>query len=152
MRKAKSPLAIMAVIIVILLAVGAGARYSLRETSTDESPVPTSQNQVSSRFVEYTKESYEIVKDDRHVLFFFANWCPTCRPADAELEARSSEIPENLKVIRVNYNDTETDADEQALANEYGITYQHTFILLENGQEVKRWNGGAIDELLSRVN
>ncbi len=55
-------------------------------------------------------------------------------------------------IVRVNYNDTETDANEEALADEHGITYQHTFVLIENGQQVKKWNGGGLAKLLSEIN
>ena len=100
----------------------------------------------------YDKAGYESIKNQKYVLYFYANWCPTCRPVDAELQSRSSEIPEDIVVVRVNYNDSDTDTDEEALAKEHNITYQHTFVILENGEEVTRWNGGGLAELISRVN
>jgi hypothetical protein len=57
-----------------------------------------------------------------------------------------------VTIIRVNYNDSDTDPAEEALADEYGVTYQHTFVQIdENGNEVAKWNGGEIEELLERI-
>ncbi len=88
----------------------------------------------------------------RRVLFFYANWCPTCKPADKSFSDNLSEIPADVTLIRVNYNDNETDRAEKELAKKYGITYQHTFVQIDaQGNEVSKWNGGKIDELLSNV-
>ena len=105
-----------------------------------------------SRYVKYASNTLESTSDTRRVLYFYANWCPTCRPADADFSANESRIPSDVTVIRVNYNDTDTDAEEEALAREYGITYQHTFVQIdENGEQVAKWNGGDTDELLLNI-
>ena len=104
-----------------------------------------------AKYVQYSEDGYETIADQRHVLYFYANWCPTCRPADAEFQREMSSIPDGLTVVRVNYEDDDTDAAEEALANQHNITYQHTFLLIENGEVITRWNGGSIDELLSQV-
>lgn len=89
-------------------------------------------------------------KDTKRVLFFYANWCPTCRPVNIELEENEAKIPEGVSVIRVNYNDTDTDQVEKDLAKQYGVTYQHTFVLIdENDHELKQWNGGGLDEIVA---
>jgi hypothetical protein len=55
-------------------------------------------------------------------------------------------------VIRVNYNDPDTDATEKELAKKYGITYQHTFVQIDStDQVVTKWNGGRLKELLSNL-
>lgn len=104
-----------------------------------------------SKYVEYTKTNLESA-NDKKVLFFYASWCPTCRPADANFKANISKIPDNVTLIRVNYNDPETDQEEKDLAKKYNVTYQHTFVQIdENGKEITKWNGGQIDELLTNV-
>jgi len=101
------------------------------------------------RYVEYSKDVLEQSSSMRRVLFFYASWCPTCRPADADFEKNIDLIPANLVIIRVNYNDPETDAEEKALASQYGITYQHTFVQIDaQGNVVTKWNGGQFNELL----
>ena len=57
-----------------------------------------------------------------------------------------------MTVIRVNYNDPETDQEEKDLAKKYNVVYQHTFVQIdEEGNLVTRWNGGQIEELLAKT-
>lgn len=106
----------------------------------------------TTRYTEYSKEAMSKTSNNKRVLFFYANWCPTCIPADINFKENSTKIPSDVTVIRVNYNDPETDADEKALAKQYGITYQHTFVQIDDmGQEVAKWNGGQIEELLTNI-
>lgn len=107
---------------------------------------------AGSRYLVYQDTALTEISGNRRVLFFYANWCPTCIPADRNFNANQDQIPEDVVVIRINYNDQETSADEKDLAKQYGITYQHTFVQIdENGQEVAKWNGGQIEELLSNL-
>ncbi len=103
-------------------------------------------------YVQYSKATLDEAAGNRRVLFFYASWCPTCKPADVSFTQNVSKIPEDVTLIRVNYNDPETDQEEKDLAKKYAITYQHTFVQLdETGKEVTKWNGGQIDELLSNI-
>ena len=107
---------------------------------------------AASRYVEYSKSALNQAVGGRRVLYFYANWCPICRPADANFKENASKIPENATVIRVNYNDSDTDQEEKDLAKKYGIIYQHTFVQIdEQGNQVTKWNGGQIDELLANI-
>lgn len=86
------------------------------------------------------------------VLFFFANWCPTCIPVDQEFKTNNANIPANTTVIRVNYNDNDTSPLEKDLALKYGVTYQHTFVVLNDQHEkILTWNGGGIETLKSKL-
>ena len=105
-----------------------------------------------SRYIVYSSGVLDQTADSKRVLYFYANWCPICRPVDAELRENESQIPEDLKVIRVNYNDPETDDEEEELAKTYGITYQHTFVQIdENGNEITKWSSGGLEEILENV-
>lgn len=107
---------------------------------------------VNSRYVVHSKAALDQAANNRRVLYFYASWCPTCRPANADFEKNSSKIPEDVTVIRVNYNDPETDQEEKDLAKKYGITYQHTFVQIDpQGKEITKWNGGQINELLAKI-
>lgn len=108
--------------------------------------------QKEGTYVPFSPEVLTNSTNSKTVLFFYANWCPTCKPADASFTQNMAQIPAGVTVIRVNYNDTETDQAEKDLAKKYGITYQHTFVQIDaNGNEVTKWNGGGIDELLSNL-
>jgi thioredoxin 1 len=104
------------------------------------SPMPT----VASTYLPFSKAAYDQARADRRpiVLFFYANWCPTCRvqePIMQEVYASGDIAALGVQAFRVNFNDPETDADERALAESFRITYQHTFVMLNvDGQEVAR--------------
>jgi thioredoxin 1 len=121
------------------------------ETVTSQ-PSGNNTKSSSSRYIKYEKDVIDNTNSNRRVLFFYASWCPTCRPADADFTQNENQIPEDVIVIRVNYNDPDTDQEEKKLAQKYGITYQHTFVQIdEQGNEVTKWNGGKLSELVSRI-
>lgn len=100
----------------------------------------------------FSESSFEGAKDSKRVLFFFANWCPTCKPIDAQLSAPTAKIPAGVEIFRVNYNDSDTDATDKELAAKYGITYQHTFVQVDaNGEEIAKWNGGGLEKIVSSL-
>ena len=106
----------------------------------------------SSRYVEYSKAAYDAAADKRRVLYFYATWCPSCKVANEDFTANPNKIPEDVVVIRTNYNDPNTDQEEKDLAKKYGITYQHTFVQINaQGKELTKWNGGQTDELIANI-
>ena len=149
---------------VVLLLVGyfvySSGNIGVATTSPDRqmsgtestSPIDTNSPGGGGSYVPFSQGVIEMHATSKRVLYFYANWCPTCRPVDAEFQARESQIPEGVVVIRVNYNDSDTDAAEKVLATQYGITYQHTFVQIdEQGNAVKTWNGGGLAELKQNI-
>lgn len=123
------------------------------EKMMEESPDDSMMMKKSSGYVPFEDGVLDAYSSSRRILFFYASWCPTCRPVDAELTKRVAEIPEGVVVIRVNYNDPETDSSEKDLATKYGVTYQHTLVeLSSDGKKVQSWNGGSVDMLLEKLN
>lgn len=107
---------------------------------------------AGSRYVPFSPTALSQAAGSRRVLFFYANWCPTCKPADADFTANAAQLPSDVTLIRVNYNDTETDQAEKDLAKKYGVTYQHTYVQIDaEGNEITKWNGGQMKELLERI-
>lgn len=105
-----------------------------------------------TQYLPYSKQIFDQSADKKRVLFFYANWCPICRPIDAEFSANMNKIPQGVVIIRVNYNDSDTDAEEKALAAKYAITYQHTFVQIDAaGNQIALWNGGGLAELLKNI-
>ena len=89
--------------------------------------------------LDFVKSDYEKAKqsDKLIVLYFYANWCPICKTEFPEMQAAFNTLTTD-KVIgfRVNYKDSDTDKDEEALAREFGVGYQHTKVFLKNGQRI----------------
>lgn len=84
--------------------------------------------------------TYEAHRADYHgkqvVLFFHANWCPSCQATDRNLTADPAAIPADLVVVKVDY-DTAT-----SLKRQYGVTTQHTFVAIgADGAKLKAWTG-----------
>jgi thiol-disulfide isomerase/thioredoxin len=73
-----------------------------------------------------------------HVLYFTAEWCNPCE--------RTRPIAEELKrdgVIDFIFVDADTELE---LLQKFGIKSIPTYILLEDGEEVKRINGAKTRE------
>ena len=81
----------------------------------------------------------------RHVLYFTADWCNPCQ--------RTRPITEELKregLVDFLYIDVDT---ELKLAEQFGIKSIPTYILIEDGKEIKRMNGAKTrQEFLDFVN
>lgn len=174
----KNPIIIAVVVVVAIVGIGAYIlsqnstksesmmvkEDTTMESKTDDAMMQKDTNNMEkddkmakdtmsdSRYVEYSKASFDKAGNNRRVLYFYASWCPTCKPADADLEANKDRIPNDVTVIRVNYNDPETDQEEKELAKKYGITYQHTFVQIDSqGNEVTKWNGGKTEDLIAKI-
>jgi thioredoxin 1 len=81
------------------------------------------------------------------VLFFAADWCPTCQTTKKNLEADPAAIPAGLAIVRVDYD----NSDE--LKQKYGVTTQHTFVQVDaDGNEVAKWTGSlTADEIAKQT-
>lgn len=93
----------------------------------------------SSKYLEFSKADYERALNEKEiiVLYFYANWCPLCKKEQPEIFGAFDQLG-NPAVIgfRVNYKDSDTDTDEEAMAEKFGVAYQHTKVILKNGQKV----------------
>ena len=81
----------------------------------------------------------------RHVLYFTADWCNPCQ--------RTRPITDELKregLVDFLYVDVDT---ELKLAEQFGIKSIPTYLLIEDGKEIKRMNGAKTrQEFLDFVN
>lgn len=83
----------------------------------------------------YSAEKVAAAGDSKVLLFFHAEWCPLCRPLDADIKAHLSDIPSGVIILKVDY-DTET-----ALRQKYGVTYQHTIVEVDSaGRMIEKWS------------
>lgn len=117
---------------------------TISEQTIPQEPVVV--DDQSSAYREYSPAAFASTVDKKRVLFFHASWCPTCKVAHAEFEKGSPSIPEGVLIFKTDY-----DAEDD-LKKTYGVTYQHTFVQVdEQGNVVTKWNGGGITELAANV-
>lgn len=107
-------------------------------------PVDEVMKQPQSTYSEY-KEGV-IGNGDASLLFFHAQWCPACRQGDSDLRALYETGVPRIATYKVDYD---TSAE---LKKKYGVTYQHTFVLIDGeGNAVKTLLGPSLSELTSLV-
>lgn len=96
------------------------------QTTVTDTPILTSEAALSSKtpglYTTYTADTIANSTADHILLFFKANWCPSCRALDADILAHMADIPAGVEIYTVDY-DTAT-----ALKRQYGITRQHSII------------------------
>ena len=95
-----------------------------------------------SLYIDFNKADYEkaLEENKKILLYFYANWCPICKKEQPETFAAFNDLKDpDWTGFRVNYRDSDTDADEEALAKEFGVSYQHTKVILKNGERVGKF-------------
>ncbi len=94
----------------------------------------------------YSPEKLANAEAGNVVLFFRAGWCQTCRTVDADIKANIKNIPPNLTILDIDY-DNSSD-----LKKKYGVTTQHTFVQLDSKGKFKKWIGGStLDSVVDQV-
>ena len=89
--------------------------------------------------LEYNKEDYEraLKNGDKIALFFYANWCPLCKLEFPKMKSAFDELDDHdLVGFRVHFKDGDADDDHDNLAREHGVAYQHTKVLIKDGERV----------------
>jgi thioredoxin 1 len=126
-------------------------------TTNATPPVNTNgQNQTSNtnsqtkpgQYKDYSTETVKAEQEagNKVVLFFHAPWCPFCKAADLAFRAKVNQIPSGVTILKIDYDSSKD------LRTKYGVTYQHTFVQIDNsGNLVTKWNGGDIANVIKYV-
>ena len=92
---------------------------------------------TTTPYIDFNTADYEKALAENKVILlnFYANWCSECRAEQPRIFAAFSQL-DNPAVVgfRVNYKDSDTNSVESQLAEKFGITYQHTKVIIKNGQ------------------
>lgn len=102
---------------------------------------------LDANYSDYVPGFLAKAKDGKVVLFFKANWCPTCKALDADILSNMEKIPSNVFILKVDYDSA------KALKLKYNVVTQHTLVQVdENGNELNKWVGGnTLESILDRV-
>ncbi len=101
--------------------------------------------QEKGSYQDYSADKLALAAEGKVILYFHADWCPICRPLDAEFKSKG--LPAGVHVLKVDYD----NATE--LKRKYGVTYQHTFVQVDaSGKELAQWGDSfTLAQVLSRV-
>lgn len=123
--------------------------------STHSQPATASSPEVphspySERYLDYSPARLtQFLEEHKRVfLFFQASWCSTCATTDKNLRAYFTLLPENVVILRVNF-----DADKE-LVREYKVVIQDTLVFVgEDRMPIKSWVGAGrpVDEILEAL-
>jgi methionine-R-sulfoxide reductase/methionine-S-sulfoxide reductase len=105
----------------------------------------TSNLATQSQYRLYDEAELATLTTSRILLFFHADWCPTCRNFDKQIS--ESHLPADILIYKVDY-DTET-----ALKQRYSILSQSTWVQIDaQGNMYKRWLGKSLlSDILSEL-
>lgn len=80
---------------------------------------------------------------EHNILFFTAQWCPSCQQLEEVVESKKSFIPPHVSIMKVDFED-------QNMKEKYEVVKQHTFILLDKEKnEIKRWtNSDTLEDII----
>ncbi|MBI2657955.1 thioredoxin family protein [Candidatus Woesearchaeota archaeon] len=112
----------------------------------------------STKYLDFSKADYDKALQEKKkiLLYFYANWCPICKKEQADTFAAFNELNDpGLVGFRVNYRDGDDDESEKALAKEFGVGYQHTKVILKDGQRILKapdsWDKARYLEELGKI-
>lgn len=101
----------------------------------------------SAPLLDFNQVDYQAALNSGKVVFlyYYANWCPLCKDELPSLYGAFNSLDSDQVVgFRVNFNDSDTDDAETALAREHGVAYQHTKVAIKGGARVLKspetWN------------
>ncbi len=111
------------------------------EATISDTPVtPETTDDRAGVLINYAtyESSLDQFSDADVVLFFNAEWCSTCQQARGNFEASLRDIPEDLAIVVVDFDDS------IELRKKYGVTVQHTFVQIDGaGNVVGKWSGSV---------
>lgn len=104
-------------------------------------------NTIAGSYELYSPEKLSFAEIGNVVLFFSASWCPTCRNLDKNIKGNLGAIPEDLKILVVDFDDS------RELRKKYRVTTQHTLVQIDkDGNMISKWSGSpTLSSLVSQI-
>ncbi|MCA9386685.1 thioredoxin family protein [Candidatus Dojkabacteria bacterium] len=118
-----------------------------QEDINNQDTTEGTQSNESGIYVDYSEELLTNANSGDVVLFFKADWCPTCSALDKNILENMDSIPSELSILKVDYDNSEV------LQEKYGVTYQHTLVQVDStGELLNKWTGSfSIDEIVQNL-
>ena len=102
----------------------------------------------SSRYVEYSKEVLDQSADKRRgTVFPMPHSVHRVKEWLTRIFGRPNEIPEDVVVLRVNYNDRRQIRRKEIWPKLWVIPISNICQVDSTGKEITKWNGGQTEEL-----
>lgn len=83
------------------------------------------------QYRDYSSEAVAQMQGKPYALFFHATWCPSCVSADKEIKANLGTLPDGTTILKVDYD------SNKELRQKYGVTSQHTLVVINADGSVK---------------
>jgi thiol-disulfide isomerase/thioredoxin len=117
-------------------------------SSISSSGVPVDVNKISGTYTTYSGGNLSALINENTVLFFKAEWCPTCKATHKNINSNLSNIPTNMTIIAIDYD------SYPELKRTYGVITQHTFVKITNQQDIIRKTVGlnTLNEIIAFSN
>lgn len=149
----KNVLAVLAVALMGVMFAGC------EQTMTEETPMAaevvmdeavildmeemTDAPKMMAKYTEYSAEMFAALKgNQKFVVFFYADWCSTCRKWEKNVEETLTTLPEGTVILKADY-DTEKD-----LVKELGVTSQSTAVFFNmDGSVAELGMDSSVEEL-----
>jgi len=87
---------------------------------------------TTTKYIRYNKADHDKALDEGKVIYFYfyANWCPICAKERPNILAAFNEMNyPNVVGFEVHFNDNEVTPDDENIARQFGISYQHSTII-----------------------
>lgn len=120
----------------------------MKDVMTEEAEPAPAPAAVTGTFQTYSADKLALAENGNVVLFFHADWCPSCRGLENNLNANLSGIPANTHILKLDF-DSETE-----LKKKYGVVRQHTLVMVDaDGNEIKKLTGltNTLDQVVSQL-
>lgn len=112
---------------------------------TDDAMMKKDVVKQASQYTAYTEDV--LSNGQTKMLFFHASWCPSCKKSDADLQALyGGSVAPAISTYKVDYD---TSAE---LKQKYGVTSQHTFVVVDGlGNQISTITGATAEQLAALV-
>ena len=139
----------LAALLLASCAATAPAEPAAQPSATSSTAAPEGVYANTSGYISY--ETYSTAPEkysaSNVVLFYNAYWCSTCKAARDGFEAGLSEMPEDLTIVLVDFD------ENTEMRKKHDVIVQHTFIQIDSsGNELQRWYGStSVAELVEKI-